>query len=494
MAEPHPVSSGTLEKFSHPCVVRRGDCGGPLPTPIGRPRSYSSSTNQSSESLPLHQKAPGSEREDREVGGPEADRPVLHCGVVPASRKADKYEFCTMCAVMWERSTWRLAWQTPILHRFTRASEPGSALRRAGHHWQLTAKTTAEIDSGRAMLQLFAASVAILRPLSMHGWDGSPLQSEIPSPYRSGVWYGVGDCGGPLPTPIGRPRSYSSSTNQSSESLPLHQKAPGSEREDREVGGPQRLTGLSFTGSVVPGTRLKKRSLLFSLYDVVEVLCRRWRLTWQTPIPPRCLNTASCSAVCWHGSKFGLSNITMSSFCFDLLTCQEMRPQMGARRRVTAGGRRALGPAISGGTTTVDMLGTPGVSGAMHSSSTTADGTENPSLEVLTQSSLTARRAETSNFVIRTNFMDRFRAPNACTVLYFEPRIVCDHETDGHATRNYSKKVRKTIVKMAKNEVELTKQERVQADHYQKQTTQAATAGETEEESAPRAEKSRPSQ
>lgn len=90
--------------------------------------------------------------------------------------------------------------------------------------------------------------------------------------------------------------------------------------------------------------------------------------------------------------------------------------------------------------------------------------------------------------------MDRFRAPNARTVLYFEPRIVCDHETDGHATRNYSKKVRKTIVKMAKNEVELTKQERVQADHYQKQTTQAATAGETEEESAPRAEKSRPSQ
>ncbi|XP_076366619.1 putative E3 ubiquitin-protein ligase UNKL isoform X1 [Tachypleus tridentatus] len=39
----------------------------------------------------------------------------------------------------------------------------------------------------------------------------------------------------PLPAPIARPRSYSSSTNHSGEILISYQKAPGSEREDREV-------------------------------------------------------------------------------------------------------------------------------------------------------------------------------------------------------------------------------------------------------------------
>ncbi|KAG8194691.1 hypothetical protein JTE90_028005 [Oedothorax gibbosus] len=38
----------------------------------------------------------------------------------------------------------------------------------------------------------------------------------------------------PLPNPIGRPRSYSSSTNHSGEFLGLYPKAPGSEREDKE--------------------------------------------------------------------------------------------------------------------------------------------------------------------------------------------------------------------------------------------------------------------
>lgn len=39
----------------------------------------------------------------------------------------------------------------------------------------------------------------------------------------------------PLPTPISRPRSYSSSTNHSGDSLPQYPKAPGSEREDKEA-------------------------------------------------------------------------------------------------------------------------------------------------------------------------------------------------------------------------------------------------------------------
>ncbi|GBN74346.1 RING finger protein unkempt [Araneus ventricosus] len=40
----------------------------------------------------------------------------------------------------------------------------------------------------------------------------------------------------PLPNPISRPPSYSSSTNHFGESMPHYPKAPGSEREDREVG------------------------------------------------------------------------------------------------------------------------------------------------------------------------------------------------------------------------------------------------------------------
>ncbi|XP_064478966.1 RING finger protein unkempt-like isoform X2 [Ornithodoros turicata] len=54
----------------------------------------------------------------------------------------------------------------------------------------------------------------------------------------------------PLPTPIGRPRSYSSSTNQSSESLPMYPKAPGSEREDREASIRKQLKSLDDGESV----------------------------------------------------------------------------------------------------------------------------------------------------------------------------------------------------------------------------------------------------
>ncbi|XP_029823203.1 RING finger protein unkempt homolog isoform X2 [Ixodes scapularis] len=89
------------------------------------------------------------------------------------------------------------------------------------------------------------------------------------------VWYGVGDCGGPLPTPIGRPRSYSSSTNQSSESLPLHQKAPGSEREDREASIRQQLKAIDNEPMADPLEKARLKQ------DV-------WLVHGLTP-PPMCL-------------------------------------------------------------------------------------------------------------------------------------------------------------------------------------------------------------
>lgn len=186
----------------------------------------------------------------------------------------------------------------------------------------------------------------------------------------------------------------------------------------------------------------------------------------------------------------------MPRFCFDFLVRQEMHSHMSAGQHVPTRRvrQKTSGPAISGGTTAVDVPGTPCVSEAMHSCSVTADNIGNSLLEAVTRSPLTAHCTETSSFAICSNFMGRFHVPNALTVSYLEPCIMSDHRTDRHATRNSSKQTQKTIVKMAKNEAELTKRDREQADHCPEQTTRAATAGGTEEESAPRAEKSRPSQ
>lgn len=100
------------------------------------------------------------------------------------------------------------------------------------------------------------------------------------------AWYAAqaNDCSNtPLPNPIGRPRSYSSSTNHSSESLPLHQKAPGSEREDREASIRKQLKAIDNEPMADPLEKARLKQ------DV-------WLVHGLTPPPMNASSSASSSS------------------------------------------------------------------------------------------------------------------------------------------------------------------------------------------------------
>ncbi|XP_035223323.1 putative E3 ubiquitin-protein ligase UNKL isoform X2 [Stegodyphus dumicola] len=72
----------------------------------------------------------------------------------------------------------------------------------------------------------------------------------------------------PLPTPISRPRSYSSSTNHSGESMPHYPKAPGSEREDREACIRRQLQAIDDDPSLEPLEKARRKQSIYLACDV----------------------------------------------------------------------------------------------------------------------------------------------------------------------------------------------------------------------------------
>ncbi|GFR03327.1 RING finger protein unkempt homolog [Trichonephila clavata] len=67
----------------------------------------------------------------------------------------------------------------------------------------------------------------------------------------------------PLPTPISRPRSYSSSTNHSGESMPHYPKAPGSEREDRESCIRRQLQAIDDDPTLEPHEKSRRKQNIY---------------------------------------------------------------------------------------------------------------------------------------------------------------------------------------------------------------------------------------
>ncbi|KAL1472916.1 hypothetical protein MTO96_022691 [Rhipicephalus appendiculatus] len=104
------------------------------------------------------------------------------------------------------------------------------------------------------------------------------------------AWYAAqaNDCSNPLPNPIGRPRSYSSSTNHSSESLPLHQKAPGSEREDREASIRKQLKAIDNEPMADPLEKARLKQDVWLVHGLT---------------PPPMTSTASSSSSFYHSTN-----------------------------------------------------------------------------------------------------------------------------------------------------------------------------------------------
>ncbi|KAF8770118.1 RING finger protein unkempt like protein [Argiope bruennichi] len=67
----------------------------------------------------------------------------------------------------------------------------------------------------------------------------------------------------PLPNPISRPRSYSSSTNHSGESMPHYPKAPGSEREDRESCIRRQLQAIDDDPNLEPHEKARRKQSIY---------------------------------------------------------------------------------------------------------------------------------------------------------------------------------------------------------------------------------------
>ncbi|XP_067136704.1 RING finger protein unkempt isoform X1 [Centruroides vittatus] len=72
----------------------------------------------------------------------------------------------------------------------------------------------------------------------------------------------------PLPTPISRPRSYSSSTNHSGDSLPQYPKAPGSEREDKEASIQRQLQLIDNDTTLDPLEKARRKQSVCLSYGL----------------------------------------------------------------------------------------------------------------------------------------------------------------------------------------------------------------------------------